>query len=257
MIAEDKREVLQRAGGEEPSHRIQEVSVWLWREGGGMEPLYETAELSSNHYTESHGHFVKAEGWKRRQKQRMVREKERKKKGLRELREAWHWYSQIQLRRYKMWDNQGSFYSGVNISKTNHPWYAYQIPFADIVLCSTALWVEYHKDYMGSSCTPSYFTLYLSRFHSVSVLQSPNIIQHNGISTESLHCALDTHTHTHIFSHQMRPFSILKWEPMCLWCDGGHKDGGMECIWRIESCNLNLIIVRGVGLNPWWAHCTR
>lgn len=81
MIAEDKREVLQRAGGEEPSHRIQEVSVWLWREGGGMEPLYETAELSSNHYTESHGHFVKAEGWKRRQKQRMVREKERKKKG--------------------------------------------------------------------------------------------------------------------------------------------------------------------------------
>lgn len=198
MIAEDKREVLQRAGGEEPSHRIQEVSVWLWREGGGMEPLYETAELSSNHYTESHGHFVKAEGWKRRQKQRMVREKERKKKGLRELREAWHWYSQIQLRRYKMWDNQGLFYSGVNISKTNHPWYAYQIPFADIVLCSTALWVEYHKDYMGSSCTPSYFTLYLSRFHSVSVLQSPNIIQHNGISTESLHCALDTHTHTHI-----------------------------------------------------------
>lgn len=126
-----------------------------------------------------------------------ARERE-KKKGLRELREAWHWYSQIQLRRYKMWDNQGSFYSGVNISKTNHPWYAYQIPFADIVLCSTALWVEYHKDYMGSSCTPSYFTLYLSRFHSVSVLQSPNIIQHNGISTESLHCALDTHTHTHI-----------------------------------------------------------
>lgn len=45
-----------------------------------MEPLYETAELSSNHYTESHGHFLKAEGWKRRQKQRMVREKERKKK---------------------------------------------------------------------------------------------------------------------------------------------------------------------------------
>lgn len=52
-----------------------------------MEPLYETAELSSNHYTESHGHFVKAEGWKRRQKQRMVRErKKKKKKGLRELR---------------------------------------------------------------------------------------------------------------------------------------------------------------------------
>ena len=118
-----------------------------------------------------------------------------------ELREAWDWYSQIQLRRYKMWNNQGWFYSRVNISKTNHPWYAYQIPFADIVLCNTALWVEYHKDYMSSSCSSSYFALHLSRFHSLSVLWSPNIIQHNGISTESLHCALDTHNSANRWAH--------------------------------------------------------
>lgn len=121
-----------------------------------------------------------------------------------ELRKARDWYSQIQLCRYKMWNNQGSFYSRVNISKTNHPWYAYQIPFADIVLCNTALWVEYHKDYMGSSCSLSYFALHLSHFHSLSVLWSPNIIQHNGISTESLYCALDTHIHT-----RWSPFSML------------------------------------------------
>lgn len=167
------------------------------------------------------------------------------------LREAWDWYSQIQLRRYKMWNNQGSFYSRVNISKTNHPWYAYQIPFADIVLCNTALWVEYHQDYMGSSCSPSYFALYLSRFHSLSVLWSPNIIQHNGISTESLHCALDTHSSANRQVH-IPVQNGHRWA----YNAKGHKEYSINCIWRIECCNLNLIIGWGAGLNLWWVHCT-
>lgn len=168
--------------------------MWLWREGGAW---------SHNMKQPSFPRIITQKAidilWEQIAGEKTeTKDDVRKKAGLRE---AWDWYSQIQLCRYKMWNNQGSFYSRVNISKTNHPWYAYQIPFADIVLRNTALWVEYHKDYMGSPCSPSYFTLYLSRFHSLSVLWSPNIIQHNGISTESLHCALDTRNSANRWAH--------------------------------------------------------
>lgn len=172
--SEIKGKVLWGIGGRENS--ATESKRWLQSEGGlAWGQNVKQRSFTKNHYTRSHGDLVEAERWRRGQTWRD------------EAREAGVAYSQTQLCRDKMWNNQGSVYSRVNISKTNHPWYAYQIPFADIVLCNTALWVEYHKDYMGSSCSPSYFAPHLSSFHSLSVLWSPNIIQHNGISTKSLY----------------------------------------------------------------------
>lgn len=48
--------------------------------------------------------------------------------------ETWDWYSKTQPQICALETIRDGLYCGVNIRRTNQPWCAYQIPFADIVV---------------------------------------------------------------------------------------------------------------------------